>query len=198
MNAVHPSETWNLRQLAKYVVARLDKIERLDRRTSVETHRLGHALSITQQKTKPFGQWMKWLTKHGIPRTTAWEAIRLFESASEEEVSLLTIREAKIKYGIYPEFMVEDEAEQETAATRANGQDVNPERQVDILYRRLKGAAEVVGELQWERELLYSTEVDEILQFCRQMVRAISQQRNKVPQPRRENTKPYLAHLRSL
>ena len=101
MNAVHPSETWNLRQLAKYVVARLDKIQRLGRRTSVETHRVGHALSIVQQKTKPNRQWTKWLTKHGIPRTTAWEAIRLFESATEEEMSTLTIMEAKIKYGIY-------------------------------------------------------------------------------------------------
>ena len=81
--------------------------------------------------------------------------------------------------------MVEDEADEQPATTKeANGQDVNPERQVDILYRRLKGAAEVVGELQWERDLLYSTEVDEILQFCRQVVKAISQQRNKVPQPK--------------
>lgn len=76
--------------------------------------------------------------------------------------------------------------------------DVDPEHQVGILYRRLKGAAEVVGELHWQTELLYSTEVDEILQFCRQVVRAISNQRKKVRQPKRENTKPYLDYLRSL
>ena len=195
MNAVHPNENWNLSQLAKYVLTRLDKIEQLGRRTSVETHRLGHALSIIQQKTKPFGKWTKWLAKHEIPRTTAWEAIRLFESATEEEVAELTITEAKIRYGIYPEFIL-DEPDEETATTREKDEDV--ERQVNILYRRLKGAAEVVSSLEWERELLYSVEVDEMLQFCDQVVKTINQQRKTVPQPKKENTKRYLAHLRSL
>jgi hypothetical protein len=196
MNAVHPSETWNLRQLARYVTNRLDKIKRLGRRTSVETHRFGHALFIVQQRTKPTRQWTNWLTKHNISRQAAWEAIRLYESASEEEVAGLTITEAKLRYSIYSEFMLDDGDAEETTGTRESN--VDPEHQVDILYRRLKGAAEVVGELHWQTELLYSTEVDEILQFCRQVVRAISNQRKKVRQPKRENTKPYLDYLRSL
>jgi len=196
MNAIHPSETWNLKQLTRYVVTGLDKIQRLSRRTSVETHRVGHALSIVQQMTKPFGKWTKWLAKHDIPRMTAWEAIQLFQAASEEEVALLTITEAKVKYGIYQEFMSDDDESPLAAAKESNGEDV--ERQVSILYRRLRGAAEAVSSLNWERDLLYSTEVDEILQYCRQVVRAINQQRQKVRQPKRENTKRYLEHLRSL
>ena len=174
----------------------LDKITRLSRRTSVETWRVGHALSIVQQKTKPFGRWTKWLVTHDIPTVTAWEAIRLYESANEEEVSKLTITEAKTKFGIYPEFRADEEEPSSSEPKGTNGEDV--ERQVNTLYRRLRGAAEVVSELQWERDLLYSTEVDEILQFCRRVVRTISEQRKQVPQPKRENTKRYLAHLRSL
>ncbi len=202
---IRPNETWNLNQLARYVRTGMErtawleeKVNRLGRRTAVEVHRIGHALYLARAKTKPTRQWGKWLAKHGIPKMTAWEAIRLYESAPEKEVAKLTIMEAKMKFGIYAEFMLDD-TEPETAATKeANGQDVNPEQQLNLLYRRLRGAAEVVGELRLETELLYSTEVDEILQFCRQVVRAISNQRKQVPQPKREDTRPYLAYLRSL
>ena len=192
----HPSEEWDLEQLANYVLSGLDKIVRLGRRTSVETHRVGHALSIVQKKTKPRREWTKWLAKNGIARMSAWEAIRLYESATEEEVSELTLSEAKIKFGIYQEFMPEEDEPSSTEAKEANPEDV--ERQVNLLYRRLKGVAETVTSLDWERDLLYSTEVDEMLQFCRQVVRAINQQRKKARPPKRENTKRYLAHLRSL
>ena len=195
MNAIHPSETWNLKQLTRYVVTGLDKIQRLSRRTSVETHRVGHALSIVQQKTKPFGKWTKWLVKHDIPRMTAWEAIKLYESASEEEVAKLTITEAKVKFGIYPEFMVDDEPNSQTTAARQEG---DTEQQVNILYRRLKGALETASSLEWEREILYSEEVNEILQFCRQLMQTINEQRKMVHKPKPENTKRYLAHLRSI
>lgn len=196
MNAVHPSETWNLRQLAKYVLSRLDKIERLGRRTSVETHRLGNALSIVQRKTKPFGEWTKWLTKHAIPRTTAWEAIKLFEAATEEEISQLTITEAKIKYGIYSEFMIDDDDAEETTGTRESN--VDPEHQVQLLHRRLKGVAETIGSIEWQRDLLWSAEVDEVMTFCKAVLRTVTHQRKQVPQPEREDTRQYLAHLRSL
>ena len=196
MNAVHPNETWNLRQLAQYALTRFDKIQRLGRRTSVETHRFGHALFIIQQKTKATRQWTKWLTKHNIPRMTAWEAIRLYESASEEEVAELTITEAKLRYSIYSEFMLDDDDEEETAATRET--DVDPEHQVQLLHRRLKNVAETIGSIEWQRELLWSAEVDEVMTFCKAVLRTVTQQRKKVRQPKRENTKPYLEYLRSL
>ena len=146
--------------------------------------------------TKPFGKWTKWLAKHDIPRMTAWEAIKLYESASEEDVAKLTITEAKVKYGIYQEFMSDDDESPLAASKESNGEDV--ERQVSILYRRLRGAAEAVSSLNWEGDLLYSTEVDEILQYCRQVVRAISQQRKIIQQPKHENTRRYLEKLRSI
>ena len=196
MNALRPNGDWNLPQLTRYVLTRLDNIGRLGRRTSVETHRLGNALSIVQRKTKPLGKWMKWLSKHNIPSTTAWEAIKLFEAASEEEVAELPITEAKIKYGIYPEFMLDEDDEQETAATRET--DVDPEHQVQLLHRRLKNVAETIGSIEWQRELLWSAEVDEVMTFCKSVLRAVTQQRKKVRQPKRENTRPYLEYLRSL
>ena len=133
---LRPNDTWRLDELARYALDGLDKIQRLGRRTAVETHRVGHALLIVQQKTKPKRQWLRWLANYNIPRQTAWEAIRLFESATEEEISQLTITEAKVKYGVYSEFMVEDDDEQETAATNEQTEE-DVERQVNMLYRRL-------------------------------------------------------------
>jgi len=191
-----PNDTWRLDELARYALDGLDKIRQLGRRTSVETHRVGHALSIAQQKTKPKRQWGQWLAKYKISRTTAWEAIKLFESATEEEISQLTITDAKIKYGVYSEFMVDDKAEQETAVERET--DSDPCHQVELMHRRLKGVVETISSIEWQNDLLWSVEVDEVLAFCKEVVRTVSQQRKEVQPPKRENTKPYLAHLRSL
>ena len=189
-----PNETWELDRLAEYVLTGLAKvaqrerkIRQLNRRTAVETHRIGHALSLAREKTKPTGRWTRWLTKHGIPTTTAWEAIKLFEAASEEDVAAMTISEAKARYGIYPEFMPDDESNSQTAAARQEG---DAEQQVNILYRRLKGAIEIVNSLQWEREFIYSEEMNEILQFCRQLMQTINEQRKMVRKPKLENTQP--------
>lgn len=72
------------------------------------------------------------------------------------------------------------------------------ERQLSAAYHKVKQALATVGSLDWEPELLYSTECDEILQFCAQLVDTINQQREKIGQPKSENTKPYLDFLRSL
>jgi hypothetical protein len=197
-----PNETWDLDRLARYVVSGLEKIGQLDaevnrlaRRTAVETHRIGHALAIVQKKTKPFGQWTKWLAKHGIPRMTAWEAIKLYESASEEEIATLTITEAKVKFGIYPEFMPKEEEETATVAARSAG--TAPERQLVLACRRLTTVLEQLAEMKWKKELLYAPETDELLEFCQQVVKTISERRKKVRRPKREDTTCYLAELRS-
>lgn len=65
----------------------------------------GRALGIAREKTKPNGKWGKWLEKNKIPRSTAWESIRLFQAASEEDLAELTITEAKVQFSIYPELM---------------------------------------------------------------------------------------------
>jgi hypothetical protein len=128
---------------------------------------------------------------------TAWEAIKLYESATEKEIATLTIAEAKMQFGIYPEFAPQEESDTQSKPPKQFPGEV-AERQVNILYRRLRGAAEVVTAVNWEQDLLYSTEVDEMLKFCRQVVKTINEQRKQIEQPKPENTKPYLAHLRSL
>jgi len=200
----HPDETWSLPQLARYVQTGLEKVGRLESevrrlgcRTAVEVHRIGHALFLAHEQTKPRRQWTKWLAKNRIPRMTAWEAVKLYRSASEEDVAMLTISEAKVKFGIYPEFAPQDESDAQAKAPRQFSGEV-AERQLNVLYRRLKGAAEVVTAVNWEQDLLYSPDVDEILQFCKQVVRTINQQRKTVPQPKPEDTRQYLAELRSL
>lgn len=204
MNAAHPSDSWNLDQLAEYVqrslatIAQLDaKARQLGCRTAVETHRLGHALSIVQRKTKLLGQWTKWLTKHRIPRTTAWEAVKLYESASEEELAELTINEAKVKFGIYREFMPEEKEEEVATATATSVQTEPSERHLVLACRRLKTVLEQFAGMKWKRELLYAPETDELLEFCQQFVASVEQHRRKVRRPKMENTEPYLAELRS-
>jgi len=78
----------------------------------------------------------------------------------------------------------------------ADGADT--ERQLSTLYHKIKTALAMVASLDWEPELLYSTEVAEILQFCVRLADIIEQQRTKIGPLKIENTKPYLKYLRSL
>jgi hypothetical protein len=199
-----PSETWTLERLAEYVLAGLAEVTRLEtqamqlsRRSAVQTHQVGHALSIVRGRTKPTRQWSKWLKKHDIPRTTAWEAIKLFESVSEAEVSTMTITEAKARYGIYPEFMPDDETATQPAVAKEMSTQA-PEQQLCVVHRHLRSVATVVNSIEWKPETIFSVEVDEILEFCEQVATAIIERRKKLRRPRKGDTKEYLAHLQSL
>ena len=49
----------------------------------------------------PWGDWGRWLKEHDLKRTTAWEAIELYQRAgSEEAIANLTPSQAKKRYGI--------------------------------------------------------------------------------------------------
>lgn len=102
-----PDDSWDLDRLGFYSGTRLNEAKRLHgemiqlgRRSTVQIFRAGHALSIARQKVK-WGQWDRWLKEHNIKRTTAWEAIQLYERAgSEEAIRNLTWAQAKRRYGI--------------------------------------------------------------------------------------------------
>jgi hypothetical protein len=79
---------------------------------------------------------------------------------------------------------------------KGNGADA--EHQLSIVYRRFKGVVELLGSIDWDSELLYGTEVEEILQFCGQIVNVLNEQRQKMGPPKKEDTKPYLNYLRTL
>ena len=102
-----PDESWDLDQLGRYAEIGLSEADRLQResiqlgrRSTVQIFRVGRALSIARQKV-PWGEWERWLTTHNIKKTSAWEAIELYERAgSEEAIANLTPSEAKRRYGI--------------------------------------------------------------------------------------------------
>ena len=74
----------------------------LSRRSTATFYRAGRALWGARKKLKGKGRraWTKWQKAHGIPVTSAWQAIRLYEVAEgEEAVAGLTRTQALKKYG---------------------------------------------------------------------------------------------------
>lgn len=75
----------------------------LSRRSTVTLYRAGRALWVARKQFKGKGKrsWTKWQKASGIPITSAWQAIRLYEEAeSEEAVAGLTRTQALQKYRI--------------------------------------------------------------------------------------------------
>jgi hypothetical protein len=105
-----PDDSWNLERLGTYAATGLNEAARLQkeflqlgRRSTVQIFRSGRALAIAQRKVKSekWGEWGRWLATHNIKRTTAWEAIQLYERAgSEEAIAKLAPSEAKRRHGI--------------------------------------------------------------------------------------------------
>jgi hypothetical protein len=102
-----PDESWDLDRLGIYAHTGLNESNRLlkesiqlGRRSTVQIFRSGRALSIARRKV-PWGQWERWLVTHNLKKTTAWEAIELYQRAgSEEAIADLTPSQAKTKFGI--------------------------------------------------------------------------------------------------
>lgn len=75
----------------------------LSRRSTANFYRAGRALWCARKRLKGKGKraWTKWQKAHGIPVTSAWQAIRLYEEAEGEEAVVgLTRTQALKKYGI--------------------------------------------------------------------------------------------------
>lgn len=75
----------------------------LSRRSTAAFYRAGRTLWCARKKLKGKGKrgWTKWQKANGIPTTSAWQAIRLYEEAeSEEAVAGLTRSQALKQYGI--------------------------------------------------------------------------------------------------
>lgn len=75
----------------------------LSRRSTAAFYRAGRTLWCARKKLKGKGKraWTKWQKAHGIPVTSAWQAIRLYEEAEGEEAVVgLTRTQALKKYGI--------------------------------------------------------------------------------------------------
>lgn len=75
----------------------------LSRRSTSAFYRAGRTLWCARKKLKGKGKrgWTRWQKANGIPTTSAWQAIRLYEEAEgEEAVAGLTRTQALKKYGI--------------------------------------------------------------------------------------------------
>jgi hypothetical protein len=177
-----PDEKWTLEKLAAYAKTSLGTIQRAGRLTAVETYRVGRALYFAQLKLVRDRKWNEWLDEQNISPVTAWEAIALYEAVKDEDdtgavLENMGITEAKEKYGIY-----------KSADKRAEGygniremKDLTGEEKVTASYHRLDYAATALASIDdWDASLLYSTEVNECLRFCGEIVKTITTMRKKI------------------
>ena len=104
-----PDESWSLEQLAEFATGELKesrKLEReatfLARQSTVRVFWAGRALSLAFRKAKAGGQnWTDWLEERNIPRTTAYEAMKLAKRAKVlGAVAHLSVTDAKEKFGV--------------------------------------------------------------------------------------------------
>ena len=187
-----PDVSWPLPRLGTYAQNNLNQVQHLTRDTAVNTYRAGQALYFAQKKL--IGTWSKWLTSQGIPYATAWQAIKLYaECPSETDLGGLSITEAKIKFGIFKEYMPADEQK----GNRGNGggggggrsistpnEEQDPEQLLSLFYHRLKGAAEIAKSLPWAADLLYTSEVEDAIKFCQYIQQEITRRKGKIKPPK--------------
>ena len=78
-----------------------ESIAAIGRTSAVELFRAGRALSIAKGKLKVTKGWEQWLKDNKLPKTTAFEAVKLFTRAkTETAVASMSITTAKIRYGV--------------------------------------------------------------------------------------------------
>ena len=97
-----PSADWDLENLTGYVTHQQDRLNALQKRTTVEVFRCGHALSLAKPLVESSEiTWSEYLKQLGIKSTTAWEAIVLYENAgSEDNVKNMTLTQAKVQFSV--------------------------------------------------------------------------------------------------
>ncbi len=204
-----PSQSWSLQKLAEYTLSGLSEIQRAGRLTAAQTYLIGRALSFANLKLIIKGKWMQWLEEQGIPQKTAWEAIKLYEAVKDEsELAELTSTEAKIKYGIYKEYMPEKSGSAGHGSSSGGGGNglgsgtvpQTDEEKMFLAFRRLKDGSESIHSIKkWVPDLLYSTEIDECLVFCQKVIKAISGARKRVKRPSQpKGVKAHLDYLDTL
>ncbi len=98
--APKPDETWPTDALLALVMALLAEAGVLARKTTALVFKAGHALSLLRPRFKSAGGWCKFQRDRNLPRTSVWEAIELYERATEQghdedDVSTMTWTEAK-------------------------------------------------------------------------------------------------------
>jgi hypothetical protein len=96
-----PDASWTIDDLRRYAAERLGEAVALARRSTVQVFRAGRALCLIKGKVESDEPWIAWLQRNDMARTSAWEAMKLFERAKEEAaIADIPITEAKKTYGI--------------------------------------------------------------------------------------------------
>jgi hypothetical protein len=78
-NEDKPNKNWSLPRLAQFILGTL-------RRTTVDAWWIGQALHIAHERHKENRDWLSWLTKIGISKSTAYRYLDLFDGYSLQDI----------------------------------------------------------------------------------------------------------------
>ena len=193
------------------------------KQTATKTYQAGLALSLAQKQL--LGKWHQWLSEHSIPKTTAWEAIQLYERCSSvDQIQDLTTTEAKIKFHIYQDAIIQSPGSGSSGISGSSGggggngcsggsggcggggggtspltETRTPAEQLNHSFHQISNACEALSQLTWESGLLYSEEANQILATCKQIQSGITKARTKIkPLKQSARTKKVLSSLDNL
>ena len=94
-----PEDSWKTETLEGYAVHHHTEYLGLQRRSAVHLYRAGLAFRLIRERSKGERKWCSWQDQHEIPRTTAWEAIKLADDFKSEESACWTWNHRSQTYG---------------------------------------------------------------------------------------------------
>jgi hypothetical protein len=98
----NPTKDSSLDDLAVFAMLKQDEILARDKKNGEDLWLMGQALAWAKAKVQ-HGQWEKWWKAKGFKKTYVWQARRLHESASLEDVQELGVTEALLTFGVIAE-----------------------------------------------------------------------------------------------
>jgi hypothetical protein len=94
-----PHESWGLTEWARWAVRQWGEWQTASKTACQKKFQLGRALyQVKLRLEEPFSGWLK---RSGIPKSSAYEALGLYETAGDEKaIAGLTVEAAQAKFGL--------------------------------------------------------------------------------------------------
>ena len=104
-----PNENSTLDELGAYALVKQNRIIANDKRNGEDLWLMGQALTWAFNKT-PHGEWEKWFKAQGLKKTYVWQARKLYEKATLDQVTNIGLTKALRKFKVVAEKKAKHEA----------------------------------------------------------------------------------------